>query len=415
MSNLNSGRKMPLFVVFIILYVSNDTLLFGTNKNQIFFYLQMAILASLLVVMLFMEHYVSRNQIIILLILTGFSLVSMIINLDINIKYFYEIFVFVLSLLIVSSIDVDSFLIAYQKILYVLDIASIILFLLFEFSYGNVLKFPYILNDSDLKYFYFGLGFLEDLPHSVIPRSYGIFREPGVYFVFLTLAIVFELFYFEGKSKKRLLVYFIALMLTFSTAAYIIMALIIPAYVFDLFRKKNVIIKNFSFLIPLVLVGFLFISYFGWDNISKVVFGKLGTSNSSVDSRFGSVITDINMASENLITGKGWTFVEKEFNNFSMSAGYGELHNTNTLLKMLALHGTFYFVLVLFLIHKFWYTISSSVGFAAILTIIYIVALSNEDLCVNPMVYILMFYGTSDCRRKDEDSDNKFSPIRQHG
>ena len=115
MSNLNSGRKMPLFVVFIILYVSNDTLLFGTNKNQIFFYLQMAILASLLVVMLFMEHYVSRNQIIILLILTGFSLVSMIINLDINIKYFYEIFVFVLSLLIVSSIDVDSFLMAYQK------------------------------------------------------------------------------------------------------------------------------------------------------------------------------------------------------------------------------------------------------------------------------------------------------------
>lgn len=410
------SKKISFFIIFIIIYVSNDTLLFGTNKNPFFFYLQFVFLISAMVPLIFVRHSIQKNQIVLVIAFVFLNIGTMLVNFEIDIKYLYEIFVYVLSFLLVVSLDFDVFVYQYKKVMYILSVFSIVLFLVYYFAYGVVIKFPYIFNDADMKFYFFGLGFLPAFS-SAIPRSYGIFREPGVYIIFLTLAILFELYYSNLKSQKRVFIYFLALLLTFSTAAYIIIAIIALVYMFYCFKNINNGFSHFKFLFLLAIVFVAVILIFGWDDISNTVFGKLDSSNSSRDSRIGSIVANFNIAKENFMTGKGWTYVIENFGEYAYRTGYNCGHNTNTLLKILAVHGVVYFMLSVYLIFRFWKKVSSSFFTSIILGVIFIIALSNEDLSVNSLIYVLMFYGITNGRsiNLDEDCNTEFGSIRQHG
>ena len=169
------SKKISFFIIFIIIYVSNDTLLFGTNKNPFFFYLQFVFLISAMVPLIFVRHSIQKNQIVLVIAFVFLNIGTMLVNFEIDIKYLYDIFVYVLSFLLVVSLDFDVFVYQYKKVMYILSVFSIVLFLVYYFAYGVVIKFPYIFNDADMKFYFFGLGFLPAFS-SAIPRSYGIFR-----------------------------------------------------------------------------------------------------------------------------------------------------------------------------------------------------------------------------------------------
>lgn len=393
-------RKLDIntIIIFLVLYVSNDTLLFGTNGNRLFFYAHIGILLLLFIYLFFNVKTLPRQTTALAIVLLVFIEITQLVNLDGEmIKYIYNCFIILFSMIFVMKINRDEFIIKYNKILYVLSVFSIFLFILAYFANSLVRFFPSIANENNLKYYFFGLGFLEKLKAGVLPRSYGIFREPGVYACFLILALVSELFMIKKLSVKRALAFSVATLLTFSTAAFVIFFVILTVFFWKSFfsMQKSGNKQKMLLLLTLAIVLTLVVCVIGFDRITDAVFGKLHVENSSRDSRFGSVEANIKMFGENPIFGKGWNFVEDKFNDFASQGNYKGDHNTNTFLKILALYGIFPFLIISIYLYIFFVRASNSTFMGLFLFVIWAITLSNEDLSVNIVLYILPFYGCS--------------------
>lgn len=384
------------WIVFSVIFVSNDTLLFGTNAKRSFFYLHIVILLFLFIYLCINSKWITQKKVSVALILSFIMFTAMIFNQDNEyIKYIYNIFMLFFSIVMVSSLKENTFVNMFINVMYVLALFSIFLFIV-GFLFNPIYKVaPYITNESYLKYYFFGLGFLEDLPVGTIPRIYGIFREPGVFSCYLTLALIFELFLKKRIEIKKVLVFVISSFVTFSTAAYILIVLCIILYLFKFIFIINIKEKKKMFRILIIIILFILgsVGFVGRDNVDKLVFNKLYVENASRDSRFGSIETNISIFLTNPIIGKGWKFVEKEFNSFSDGNMYTSTHNTNTFLKLLAMYGLIPFSILILLLCIFFKNQTGSFFYGVVLSLIWIIALSNEDFTVNLLLYILPFYG----------------------
>lgn len=391
-----SGIKESAFwIVFLIIYISNDTLLFGTNENRIFFYFHIIILLCLFIYLLLHVRRLNKNSIIFSISYIFCMFLTMIVNKDSDIiKYIYNIFIILLAVLITHYLSADKFITMFTNVMYILSIFSVTLFIVgivFNPSYNIA---PFILNENKLKYYFFGLGFLENLPVGTIPRMYSIFREPGVFVCYLILALLFEIFSSNRTNIKKVLLFFLAAFTTFSTAAFSICFLCLIFYTTCIFfsekpkeRKKMYMVIG---ILTIVISGCILL--IGVDKIYSMVFNKLYVENASRDSRFGSIAGNFNMFMTNPLIGRGWNFVENQFIEFASTGVYAGTHNTNTFLKLLALYGVYPFISILTMIVVYFRKRTKSIVIGLFLTMIWIITLSNEDFSVNIMLYILPFY-----------------------
>ena len=108
MSKQRIGRKeidMPIILTFIIIYVSNDTLLFGTNVDRTFFWIHVGILLLTFLYLLSKTKTVSRQIFAVSTLLTFMMVITGLVNWDTEIiKYLYNIFVVLLCMLFTSVI-----------------------------------------------------------------------------------------------------------------------------------------------------------------------------------------------------------------------------------------------------------------------------------------------------------------------
>ena len=405
MTDLKKTNKtksgLELLSVFILIYFSNDTLLFGTNKNDIFLYIHIMVLAVVAGYWFLKKPTFETKGLYLLLILAFLNIVTMLISGDGLLKYVYQIFIMFLALIIVNNIRLQDFAKHYNNVIFVLGIASIIIFFINMFFVSLVTVFPKVSNENDVVYYYMGLGFANIPEYASIPRMYGIFREPGVFMIFLVLALLFEILADKEPSIKRSAVYVVAMLLTFSTAAYILIA----ASVVLMFTKLSADKINsrktriFKVFLASVLAIAVVIFFVGTEEIFKMVFRKLYIDNSSAASRMGSIETNLRIFYPKPIFGNGWSFLENNFERLANFYGYIDGgHNTNTLLKILAIYGIPYFSIVAIGMFNFWKRINRSLILGIIVFVLWIVALSNEDLSVNILTYILVFYGFSNLR-----------------
>lgn len=159
-----------------------------------------------------------------------------------------------------------------------------------------------------------------------------------------------------------------------------------------LIQPKN-IKKNSAKILLVIIIGVVIaLRFIDIDLIFRIVFNKMGVENASRDSRFASIPANLSMMLLNPLTGKGWTFAEQNFQVFAEKYYTLGLHNTNTIFKMLAVHGVIYVMIVLRYLFKFWIKNSDSIITGVIATIIVCIILSNEDMMVNPLIYIFVFY-----------------------
>ena len=87
-------REIDISVIltFILVYVSNDTLLFGTNERRIFFYMHIGILLMTAIYILFCIKRINKNAIIFTLYLSATIIITQTINQDTEIvKYIYHL------------------------------------------------------------------------------------------------------------------------------------------------------------------------------------------------------------------------------------------------------------------------------------------------------------------------------------
>ena len=114
----------------------------------------------------------------------------------------------------------------YQKVMCILAVFSIIAFVLTVFFPDIIRRLPTTVNGGQLRAYNM---FFAVVPTNLELRSFGIFWEPGAYQVYLSLAVMSEFFCVEKTNIKRLFLYIVALCLTFSTAAYIVLLAIVVA------------------------------------------------------------------------------------------------------------------------------------------------------------------------------------------
>lgn len=389
------NNSKELFVVFILLYFSNDTLLFGTNDSQIMFVLQFVGLIFLLCFLLFWAKKIQKRSFYILMVFIILISCTSIINFDFSIKYPYELLMVFIGLMVVQCVSFKKFNIAFCFWVEVFCVFSIILFLLASFLPQFINFLPVITNESGIRFHFVIFGFIEELGFSSVPRVFGVFREPGVYMIFISLAMIFETIMSDRFSIVRILIYITTILITFSTAAYISLGLILLLIFSKYIKNRNFsnVKKLLVLLAGMSVISVLFVSSIGYEKINSIVFNKLRVDNVSYDSRVGSFYANFRIFCINPIFGKGFTFFELNFSNYSIIDGFEKAHNTNTFLKVLSVHGIFYCFLMLFGSYKLFKANCKNFVFAIGCFIIYIVLFSDEDLMVNTLIYTFVCYG----------------------
>ena len=160
----------------------------------------------------------SRHTTVILSLLLSLHGLTMLLGsrsfaLDLgNISALLMCFVFV------SIIKYEEFRIRYVKLIYFISVYSLIMFLINVVNPAFFSVFPVVKATTKVANMFFSLI---PVGHYNYPRNYGCSGEPGMYAVYLSMALLFEFFAATNINIKHVIIFTLSMVTTFSTAGYI--------------------------------------------------------------------------------------------------------------------------------------------------------------------------------------------------
>lgn len=386
-----------LVILFIVIFISDDTFTFGTNQNFGYILFKYGIyffLTSYLLVRNKLKIYLIPTKGNLALCAIGISvLLTAVLNFDLTGGYIYQIWLALLAFLITQYIPSRELARIFIKYIYVLSLISIVVFIIAN-SFPNFLTlFPVYLNANDVEFYNLGICVVFKDIEEV--RNTGIFREPGVFMVYLSLAIILELFHQHHVNRKHIIVLIIASVLTFSTAAFIILAVICIAYLFKSNHKE--VLKN-KFLILMAGISIV-MAIISIPELYSRVFDKIGKDSVNEGSslaRGASVIVNLKMFSDHPIKGIGITSFPGNFESYSLDMFGIALevgNNTNTITTIMAVYGVAFSIVFIYLILMSTGKLSKYIIIRFFLFIAFLMMLSNEDLRYSLMTFVILFWG----------------------
>jgi len=266
------------FLLFIIIFISDDTLTFGTNANKLFIYFKYLIYFLL---MLWLLNRFGIRTIVPMSTIYLFAIIiaifsTALVNFDFRGGYGYQIMTVTLAFLIAHFINHKQFLEIFSKYLFVLCIISILVFIVANSFSGLLEYFPVHENTAGVQFanLYISGVFID----VGAIRNTGIFREPGVFMIYLLVCILFELYYSTKPNMKHIALYSIAIITTFSTAAILILFFVIAGYILTQKGKGIVKYKAITMVFAFILIS-IFIFY---PNVSFKIFSKLDMDSATM-------------------------------------------------------------------------------------------------------------------------------------
>lgn len=392
---------ISMMIVIVVAFVSDDTVLFGTNSNYNFIALKYGVISALLSLLLLLyfakslklnKKIIGINYIMILLIiLSGF------INNDLRLGYFYKSGILVVSTLLVSYIPFYKFAVLFDKIMRVISIASLVGFISYFLMKGALVYFPTIQNTANMEFYNLVLTVVPSSFHGGMARNYGIFREPAVYQTYLIIAMIFQLFIMPRVRMSSCILYIISIITTFSTTGYVALFILLLSY----FIKRTENAGQFWQKTFVVIFFMLTISYMAlytdllFQEGYGSVFGKLyDGGRSTTGARLASVFVNLNLFFKSPFLGVGLTQLEVQFPQIAYQyVGMLTPHNTNTMLIQFASHGFFYGMLW---INGFW-KLCNRITLARIsafmIFIVFNVLFIGSNVTFSLITNILLMYG----------------------
>lgn len=377
-------------LLFIIIYCSHDTLLFGTNSDALFISLR-KIIPFLLCCILLVLDVIERKKFNINKVLLGFivillPVVSCFVNHETVDNYIYRLVIMLCALILEMSVDKEKICQDYCSIMIFLSLWSVCFFSLPKLAPSLISAFPKIINSNGNVFFFalFSVG-EDDM------RNTGIFREPGVFVVFLAIALLLTLLYDSPKKRKEhLIIFTITILTTLSTAGYIILAVF---YCYLILVNKEIKHKPvIIILITLVLV--VLITQTNILQSDGMLFSKFRKGTNSYGSwfaRLSSLTQSLGIAIKNPLFGVGRYTLYNTI--LDVNGVYAAIDNTNTILIGFASYG---FLFGIFLVLGCWNFIKSQTHdfiSSFFLFIVLFMALSNEDMGQNIIFYFIVFSG----------------------
>lgn len=410
-------KDSSFWIVFLLIYCSQDALVFGTNANRMFFLIKNIFLVTFFIYIVRKPTqnpgYSSKNASMTLIGLVVMSMLSAMFNVDLTLKYFYEILLFFIAYNVTRVISFSKFREQYVYSIYYLSLLSVVAYFVSLFAYPLIEVLPTLKNESGFMYYSLGgLVNISERPTYGIIRNASLFREPGMYAIFLIISLIF-LFNTDSISSKKKNIIFtvlsIAVFTTLSTAGYIGLVLVLLYLVIG--KNKQITFSSKLVLLIISLAGFYFL--ISNESLASSVFNKMSGNNASADSRFGAIYNNIEMWQRSVVSmlfGNGYYFVESNIDVVAMRNGYVAGDNTNTFFKMLSVHGFFYFIFVLTLLYMSCRRLVTN-WLSLYVFILICVMLSNEDLIFNQVLYIILFYGLTTRERNEGDSTRRLSAV----
>lgn len=410
-------KDSSFWTVFLLIYCSQDALLFGTNANRMFFMIKNAFMVALFIYLVRKPTlnlgYASKNAGVTLVGLVAMSMLSAMFNADLTFKYVYEILLFFIAYNISRVITFSKFREQFVYSIYYLSLLSVAVYFISLLAYPLIEVLPTLKNESGFLYYSFGgLVNISERPMYGIIRNASLFREPGMYAIFLIMGLIF-LFNTDSISAKQKNIIFavlsVAVFTTLSTAGYIGLVLLLLYLIIG--KNKQIAVSSKLILLVILVAGYYFL--ISNESLVSSVFDKMSGNNASADSRLGAIYNNIEMWQRNIVSmlfGNGYNFVENNIDVIAMKNGYVASDNTNTFFKMLSVHGIFYFISALSLLYMSCRRLTSN-HFSLYVFILFCVILSNEDLIFNQVLYIIFFYGVTADARYEKTSVRRVSAV----
>lgn len=287
---------------------------------------------------------------------------------------------------------IDIFSRAYSDVMIIIVALSSIVYLLVFF---NLVPFQVYLNENDARYYHFG-GFVTINTFAGYNRNTCLFREPGLFVIYLSLGFLFDVYQSTRKGTTiplyRFLIYGLGIITSFSTAGFLIYIVLLLLYRNSRRESSK---TDFGLLISVFLFGFLFTI----DDVTEILFGKVhnGLESTGTFSRLSSLIVPWEIIRNNPILGCGIHDFPQLYSSYSFKLfgkSFGTDSSTNTFMNAGATFGVWIIVWYLYLFWSFSKQIFHNkrreiIGAFFVL----LLAFSNEALYYSIMPYIIASYG----------------------
>lgn len=327
--------NIPVISVFVILFASGTP--YAGNHYSLISLILCAILFLFLLTKTEGRLCVDRSASSYTLLLSFMLLASMIANLDGDLSHYAgKVIALFIGTLCVSVISWSDFRNAFCNVMIFLAVLSLIMYGVGLINEGFVRSLPtYYMAPTD-QYFksFFHLhqyGYGENGIWLTTLRNAGMFREPGVFQLFLNSALILLLGSSDSKKFLKAVILCATVLTTVSTSGIIAMAIILVGFALNyLYTEKSITKVKFISVIVIVLLIIAVGSYY-LENYGQIVFGKFvsGSDNySSLTKRNQQTSTDLRLFWQNPVFGVGYSyyqnFGEGSANSFSCNAAlYG--------------------------------------------------------------------------------------------
>lgn len=392
LENNLSEKTINYFIIFLTIFLSSSFYALSIPGN---INLVLTFSVALLSVLINRKHVsININSLFFVFFIIISSLFTLISNGESIFNYFIFWVYLISAYLVFISIGFLEFLNKYIKIMYFISLYSLITFLILYIYPDYISYFPTVRNTANLEVH--NLFFTVAHNSSYIKSNFGLFWEPGAFQTFLNLALFMELFISKKTSTKRVIVFILTVITTFSTTGYIGTFLIMIIY---LYKKKNIIYKSmknkvfYLFMFLLILIGYQWLPNY----IKFKVFGKLQflfsphnvleVDYTSTEVRINAIKYPFEAYLKNPFFGIGFD------NLYQQSLDNAYLMITCTPINWFALFGTFTGLLFNFCLYKWTNVVATGIISKFLIFIFLLIIVISENYNRNMFFFIILFYG----------------------
>ena len=355
----------PLYLILILFVNGKKLLKFDRNKSFVFFVYLFLLLVNYL--------------------MNGIPTIEQITVVVLNL---------ITALLISNIISQREFCDSFRKVMFAICVASLIGFVIMYFFKGISIVFPALVNSNGRIGRYAILTILSDFASSSsgLQRVQGVFWEPGAFQSMIVFAVIFEIYKTKTLTWKRMIIYTLTMVLTFSTTGYICLMLLIALAV-------NKEYRSFKIIRSILIIGAIAFLYFSLQDTSiaflqYTMFGKIrmifnyqeGVS-SYASSRVDSIILPLRHFINNPILGIG----ENGYKELYRIAGHSMF--TCTPINYFVRYGLILGGVSLWGMIRLFAKERISAINGVILTLCLLISLSTEEFTLNPILTCLIMYG----------------------
>lgn len=375
--------KQLLIVFVIISVVFNSGYAMYTLENR--FGNITLLISTILLIILYVLKLLKNNFKIFHLRINVFFLLLIImclssILIEENISFGLIINI-LLAFLIAYNFDSKRIFSLFSNMMLIISIVSLVFYIIMRFFnidslFNEFRNENYVLYKNFIVYFTY-------IPST--KRNMGIFWEPGMFGMFLIMALIIEIF-MKKTNNNKIIVFIVTLLTTLSSAAYFMLPFSIILILSKKFKSEKKIIMTITILILVfsIIIYTPLVEYLA--TVNKELFNDLVIENLMQSSRWKEIEYSIEIFLKHPF-GVGYLNNVKAYEEFTSDV----IYQTSTISFYLVSFGVFGLMFITYIGVILIKGINATFFEKIIIIFLIVCVMSAEPLMYNTFIYILFF------------------------